>query len=214
MAVQLYAAQGNTAVLNGNGTGISIGSAYDNRLLVVTVGGGNYGTLTCTLRGYGALTRIANANYTTRKSEIYYYLNPPTGTLSVDVNNTGSQGAVFSAFLFVGVDQVNPFRWSGINGAVTQYPVVGTDTAPQNGDYLLNALGYRFTTTGTPSASYNETIHAQSTYYKSGSAYKAIIANGAVNTGWNLNAASDWALSAVVLRQHVAATMKSQLIWF
>lgn len=89
-----------------------------------------------------ALTKLDSTKSTTwGGTEIWYLINPTTGTNSLSVAMlANSNNFVFGAYVFDGVDLTNPFRTAAKSNATTGTSVTDTVSGVISSDYLVDSL--------------------------------------------------------------------------
>ena len=117
----------------------TVGTTGSNTILVVTVcwrGGTSIDSVT--YNGV-AMSQIRKETNTTVNSEIYYLVNPATGTNTVSISHSSVQHLASIGISLYGVDQNNPIDSnSGANGSSTG-PVTTTLTTTQPNTWIIDA---------------------------------------------------------------------------
>jgi hypothetical protein len=184
--------------------------AGTNRILLVGVSIRNAGSQTVNGITYATqpLTLIrAQSNGTSIRSELWYLLDPPTGTAAVVVNFSASARAAGGAISLTGVDQTTPIEANNAatgNSAVT-LPSVNVTTVTNNA-WVVDALGHRLNPTVTVGA--GQTSRWRNTTGGgpingaggAGSTEGPTSPAGNVTMNWGLTGSVGWAIVAAAVR--------------
>jgi hypothetical protein len=149
----------------------------------------------------------AQSNGTSIRSELWYLLDPPTGTADVEVTFSASARAAGGAISLTGVDQTTPIEANNAatgNSAVT-LPSVNVATVTNNA-WVVDALGHRLNPTVTVGA--GQTSRWTNTTGGgpingaggAGSTEGPTSPAGNVTMNWGLTGSVDWAIVAAAVR--------------
>jgi hypothetical protein len=210
-------ASGNTGAATNKTLTIShTTGAGASRLMIVGIGFGapandtTLGGVSNVLYGATQLTRLTNVVDSANRSqtELWYLLNPPSGTANVVVNMTNNtQQIVAGVTTFSGVNQATPFGPVSTNW-------YGTTTAARIGctnivTTAANELVYQIVSwDGNGSAYTNTAAAGQTQLWSSGPSTNAIIAGASTKPGSASPSTNWWTLNTGRRNSSVALSIK------
>lgn len=193
-------------------------SAATNRILILSVSIGsnaqqNVSTTTKPTYAGMQFTQINVVNNSAQCTvEMWYLINPPTGTNNIILTLTGAADMVAAAVSLSGVDQTNPLEQpTGVLSSAKSTAASVTVTTVNNNAWVFDALAFQ------QSSSALMTVYAgrqqqcnlvQNTIGGSGSTYGAIATGGTtVAMNWTLSANVKWAEIGVSLKPFGSPTI-------
>lgn len=144
----------------------TVGTAKGGRLLIVTVSTGNTALSAGVAVTYGGVAMTLGVSITEAstyylRAEIYYLVNPPTGSNTVAVTWTNSTSGAFSAMSFYGVSRNTPIFSTS---PTTQSVTTGNPSLSvpgMSGGIAIDALAMDNTDTGlTVGASQTQVVNS------------------------------------------------------
>ncbi len=164
--------------------------------------------------GGQSLTKVRadeGADDASKRTEIWYLINPPLGTNTVEITYTGaiSHFAAACAISLLGVDQSDPVdahagaTGSGITASATVTTLTDNAWVVDAVCHLGNVL-----TASAGQASRSEQENLGSSSDAAGASTKGPVSPaGLVTMSWDSDAAVGWAMSAVAFRSAVSVTL-------
>ena len=178
----------------------SVTSSGADRLLVVGISPNAGQTVSSVDYGGIALTQIRSDDAGgLAHSSLWYLVNPPTGSNSVDVTLSAADDVVIGAMSFLGVDQTNPIDVHNGNTGNSPNPTVALTTTVDD-DMIVDVVG---TLIGPLNAAFGQTERwdlTQVTTDGAGSTRTVGLADIYTNTWANTAGPRDWAISAAALK--------------
>ncbi len=192
----------NTAL---NLSGFSVGSGA-NRLLLV---GLSYtldpGTTTAKYNNTN-LTRAMRANNGNYYVELWYLVNPPSGSYTIETTRSGVTTAVLGAWSYTGVDQVTPIgNITNRTGTSTISNVNITTTVANS--VLVDVEANQAASSLTVGA--GQTQRYKSSNLDAGGSEMNASAIGTYNMNWTLGSVSTWAIIAAEIKPAAITIEKS-----
>ena len=178
-------------------------SSGSNRVLVVSVlmrDGIDIPEVTSLTYGGQTMTLAGRSTHTAYKitSEMWYLINPPTGsnTVAVSFNANISQYGIYATTL-LGVDQNGPEDVSANDGQSTMPNVSITTSTP--GAWVMDALISHRSSVSDVTENASQTLFAEDylTFVVGSNSYKIVDPEGETSMDWTLSASKEWALFAV-----------------
>lgn len=173
-------------------------ASQENRILVVdTAAQGTYPDATTITAGGTAMTRIGRVNRGAFVSLATWVLvNPPTGSVTIEVTTSGSLNWLCASRSYYGVHQETPIGTVvGANGAGTN-PTVNANS--QSGQLVLDAMAANTTSLPTVGAGQTQRYNTASTLRIAGSEEAGA---ASVTMSWSFTPSVDWVILAVPLQQ-------------
>ena len=178
----------------------SVTSSGADRILVVGVSPNAGQTVISVDYGSIALTQIRSDDAAgLAHSSLWYLVDPPTGSNSVDVTLSAADDVVIGAISFLGVDQTNPIDVHNGNPGFSGAPSVSLTTTVDD-DMIVDVVG---TLDGPLLAGLGQTERwdrTQGITTGAGSTKTAGAAGLYTNSWLNLGPPQDWATSAAALK--------------
>jgi hypothetical protein len=186
-------------------------TSESNRILIVgmSLSDGNKTGLTVTYGGL-PLTRIGVHNgsgSTPNRVELWYLINPPTGTAPIIVTLSGLVKAVGGSVSLSGVDQISPLGSFVSDHGTSNAPSVSVPSAP--GDVIVDT----FSGDGTVISATPGSGQAGLWNMQTGAGGGDVVGGGSVKPGgatatmsWTLGAGGRWALAAVPVHPATCTT--------
>jgi hypothetical protein len=178
----------------------SITSSGTDRLLVVGVSPNGGQTVSSVDYGGKALTQVRSDDAGgAAHSSLWYLVNPPTGSNSVDVTLSAADDVVIGAMSFLGVDQTNPIDVHNGNTGLSANPLV-TLTTTVDDDMIVDVVG---TLVGPLTAGFAQMERwdlTQGTTNGGGSTRTAGASGLYTNSWFNSDGIRDWAISAAAIK--------------
>ena len=143
----------------------------DNRLLIVNVAG-NVSSVT-----YGGLglTRLSGTNYAGTYSQMWYLINPPSGSATVQVTLMSTGCSAAGAMTFSGVDQDRPFGTASTNS--NGGGGISTTVSSASNELVVDAIAQYVT---TPTQNGSQTLRYSE---RNGNGSCAMLSAGSTKTG-------------------------------
>lgn len=185
----------------------TIGSTGVNRILLVSVGLRNKSSQTVSTVKFGGvnLTRIAGVSQGVNvRSEMWYLLNPGTGTKTIAVTLSGSGAAMIGgAVSYTGVHQTTPLG-TPVTAGVASATAASVTVSSAFREVVVDAA-VKQNSTESQAAAAGQTrrwIKQTTIAAANGAVFTGSDKPGAqsVTMGWTASAARNWAMVAVALR--------------
>lgn len=177
--------------------------AGTNKLLIVGVSIGDDTAVSTVTYASQSLTRIRfdEVLSTDRRSELWYLVNPPSGTANVVVTLDKNEQAIIGAISLINVDQSSPIDTNngGTDPSGTTHPSVSLTTTVDN-TLLVDVVS---TVDGpmTPSAYQTERWDLAQDQLAGSASTNQTTNEGAYTMSWTNNGGVDqWAMSAAAIR--------------
>jgi len=178
----------------------SVTSSGTDRILVVGVSPNAGQTVSSVEYGSTALTQIRSDDAGgLAHSSLWYLVDPPTGSNSVDVTLSAVDDVVIGAMSFLGVDQTNPIDVHNGNTGSDANPTVSLTTTIDD-DVIVDVVG---TLTGPLIVLFPQTERwdlTEGTTNGGGSTRAPGVAGLYTNVWSNLAGPNDWAISAAAIK--------------
>ena len=178
----------------------SVTSSGADRILVVGVSPNAGQTVSSVDYGSETLTEIRSDDAGgLAHSSLWYLVDPPTGSNSVDVTLSAADDVVIGAISFLGVDQTNPIDVHNGNTGNSNTPSVSLTTISDD-DIIVDVVG---TLDGPLFAAIGQTERwdlTEGTTNGAGSTKNAGASGLNLNSWFNLAGVRDWAISAAALK--------------
>ena len=178
--------------------------AGDNRITLVGVAyrGGDRSSTTATIGG-NAMTESQTHVHdgVTAGGQIFYYVNPPSGTNDVVVNWEPTGAPLNGSIIILtctGVDQVSPFRSTNGTSATTGTTATVTLGSINAGDVAVDVVSSDDTTSLSVGANQTVIHDGATSSSMAGMSYQAGADGGVMS--WTLGATDNWAILAVALK--------------
>ncbi len=169
----------------------------DNKLLVVAVSAAD-SVDSVTYNGQ-SLTQIQDENRGGFHAELWYLVNPPAGSNTVNVDMTGTARVVLSAISFTGVHQTSPIDANAGDTGGTSTPSVNISTNFDN-SMIVDVVTARDGPMVADAGQIERWDDLSNNHAGAGST-KDTVSSGSYTMGWtNSDGNSDWAIVAAALR--------------
>lgn len=209
-AISFDAASSSQGITNSLTFSHTVTSNGDGKIIVVGVT-----TMEITVSGvtYGgqSLTQVVRANGNNADSEIWYLVDPPTGTNDVVVTLGSSDEINAGAVSFTGVNQNNPIDASNTNTGKSKNPSVSVTTTTDNALLLDVVATQQEDLSGKAGA--GQTIRWVEDFQNNvegASSTKETTTAGSFTMQWNLNNSVDWSISAIALQEGIFISASDQ----
>ncbi|MCZ7392697.1 MAG: hypothetical protein ABOK23_08315 [Candidatus Methanoperedens sp.] len=198
----------STKVLNL--TSFAIGSGT-NRLLVVGLNYNNTPGTTSTVKYNNTdLTLAMRANNSNKNyTELWYLVNPPSGSYNISHNQTNATQMVMGAWSYTGVDQVTPIgNITNATGTSTNSNVSITTTVANSVLVDVETDGSTLLTVG---AGQTQRYKANTTKINGGGSEMSTSAAGTYNMNWALGSSAAWVNIGAEIRPYLSNTVNSTI---
>lgn len=190
------------------------GTTGSNRILMVGISYRNGDSETVSAATYGgqAMTQVGTAQVSANTAPdgriyIYYLLNPPTGsnTLQVNWNSALDQGSVIGAVTYAGVDQTTPLRAFASASGISTAPAA-TVTSAAN-DLVFGIVSGRTTSNYALAGSGGTSLWSARPFngQTAGAGQSKTGAASSVTLNWS-GSSAEWVAGGVALRPAAAGT--------